>query len=142
MIEIPEGTASTVILTGADDPAVLAAYELVKRCMASIDARTSIGTRPSISVTVLGADSDTSAQVGGKLRAVAQRFLDIELPVDGGLQRVAPVESAFRGTFDAPSPTLAQIYALMSEAEAAPIPARTAPTASHGGVSARPTVDA
>lgn len=142
MIEIPEGTASTVILTGADDPAVLAAYELVKRCMASIDARTSIGTRPSISVTVLGADSDTSAQVGGKLRAVAQRFLDIELPVDGGLQRVAPVESAFRGTFDAPSPTLAQIYALMSEAEAAPIPARTTPTASHGGVSARPTVDA
>ncbi|MFZ9914799.1 MAG: hypothetical protein ACO3IB_05600, partial [Phycisphaerales bacterium] len=73
----------------------------------------------SIAVAVLGADDAESARVAEKLDKTTQTFLKVELPVRGGLQRVAPVESSFRGTFDAPTPSVAELFQLIESAERA-----------------------
>ena len=93
-LEIPGETGEVVILTGADDAAVVAAYGLVKRCVESLDRRESgrilRRTAPRISVTVLGASDDDVAAVRDKLDKTTRAFLKVDLPVRGGLQRVAP----------------------------------------------------
>jgi hypothetical protein len=122
-LEIPGETGEVVILTGADDAAVVAAYGLVKRCVESLDrresGRTLRRTAPRISVTVLGASDDDVAAVRDKLDKTTRAFLKVDLPVRGGLQRVAPTESAFRGTFDAHAPIVADLFAMIRTAEAA-----------------------
>jgi hypothetical protein len=120
-IEIPSAIEEITILTGADEPAVVSAYRLVKSCVESSAAAGAI--LPPISVAVLGADDEECARVAEKLDKTTRAFLHVDLPVRGGLQRVAPVESTFRGTFDAEAPKLAQILAMVAEAE------RTAPVA-------------
>jgi len=112
-VELPQGADDVVILTGADDAAVVAAYRLVKQCVEQPE-----GVVPSsISVAVLGADDVESARVAEKLDKTTQTFLKVELPVRGGLQRVAPVESSFRGTFDAPTPSVSDLFRLIEAAE-------------------------
>ena len=122
-LEIPGETGEVVILTGADDAAVVAAYGLVKRCVESLDRRESgrilRRTAPRISVTVLGASDDDVAAVRDKLDKTTRALLKVDLPVRGGLQRVAPTESAFRGTFDAHAPIVADLFAMIRTAEAA-----------------------
>ncbi|MFM7133149.1 MAG: hypothetical protein ACKO0W_02405 [Planctomycetota bacterium] len=120
-VEIPTAIEEITILTGADEPAVVSAYRLVKSCVESSAAAGAI--LPPISVAVLGADDEECARVAEKLDKTTRAFLHVDLPVRGGLQRVAPVESTFRGTFDAEAPKLAQILAMIAEAE------RTAPAA-------------
>ncbi len=117
-IEIEASTSSVVVLTGADDMAVITAYGLVKSCVERLAQLPPLSTRPSVRVAVLGADDEHSAAVGATLKRATQAFLNVDLEVRGGLQRVAPVESAFRGTFDAPTQTAAQIVALIKNAEA------------------------
>lgn len=126
-VEIPSAIEEITILTGADEPAVVSAYRLVKSCVESSAAAGAI--LPPISVAVLGADDEECARVAEKLDKTTRAFLHVELPVRGGLQRVAPVESTFRGTFDAEAPKLAQVLSMIAEAEratAAPKPAMAA----------------
>jgi hypothetical protein len=131
-VVIEPGTASVVVLTGADDMAVVAAYTLVRQCVDSLVEWSALSARPSVRVAVLGADDERSAAVRDALRGTAEKKLNFDLEVRGGLQRVAPVESAFRGTFDASSPTIAQISALITHAEMADDTAEIPPTI-HGG---------
>jgi hypothetical protein len=118
-VAVPVDANEIVVLTGADDPAVIAAYTLVKRCVESIESRGDLRSRPRISVTVLGASDDESALVEHKLDKTTRAFLDVDLPVRGGLQRVKPIESAFRGTFDAHAPLVEDVFAMIRAAEAA-----------------------
>jgi hypothetical protein len=118
-VAVPADANEIVVLTGADDPAVIAAYTLVKRCVESIESRGDARSRPRISVTVLGASDDESALVEQRLDKTTRAFLDVDLPVRGGLQRVKPIESAFRGTFDAHSPLVEDVFAMIRAAEAA-----------------------
>lgn len=117
-VEIPAGTGDVVVLTGADDAAVVAAYRLVKQCVEEAEDGGS-GEPPALSVAVLGADDDESARVAEKLGKTTSAFLKVDLPVRGGLQRVSPVESSFRGTFDAHAPTVAELLARLDAAERA-----------------------
>ncbi len=121
-VRLPPGTSDVVILTGGDEIATVAAYGLVK---AVADAQPAAGSGRGpvpVAVEVLGATPDETGRVRAQLAKTAQAFLEIDLPVHGELQRVAPVESAFRGTFDAHGPTLEQLFALIAEAERAPAP--------------------
>lgn len=118
-IEIPTDVGEVVVLTGADEPAVIAAYTLIKRCMESIKTRGDARAHPRISVAVLGATDDECAFVERTLDKTTRAFLEVELPVRGGLQQVKPMESAFRGTFDAHSPLVADVFAMIRAAEAA-----------------------
>ncbi len=113
-IEIPEGTDDIVVLTGADQAAIVAAYKLVKSAHEA--AERAGGARPAISVAVLGADPAETAHVAARIGEAAGAALSTHIPVRGGLQRVAPVESSFRGTFDDPSPALRQICEIIGAA--------------------------
>ena len=114
---IPAGVTDIVVLTGADDVAIVAAYEIVRDHHASAGGRA--GSALPISVAVLGADEESFTDASSRLRAAAQRFLGFELEVVGGLQRVAPVDSTFRGTFNAPAPTLAEVDAMLDSVQRA-----------------------
>ncbi|MFM2164918.1 MAG: hypothetical protein RL325_1355 [Planctomycetota bacterium] len=124
-VEIPEGTDDIVVLTGADQTAILAAYRLVK---AAHEAAERLGgTRPAISVAVLGADNAETAHVAARIGEAASQSLSINIPVRGGLQRVAPAESSFRGTFDEAAPSLPAIAAVISEVVSSPRAAAVEP---------------
>ena len=127
-VSIPDATEEIVVLTGADEPAVVAAYTLVKDSVERMRARPSRGgsaraalpgSAPRVSVAVLGADDETCRGVSNTLDRTMRAFLKVELPVRGGLQRVAAVESVFRGTFDAREPSLEDLFAEIDAAEAA-----------------------
>lgn len=121
-IEIPDGTDDVVVLTGADQTAILAAYRLVKGAHEAAERQG--GPRPTISVGVLGADNAETAHVAARIGEAASQSLSANIPVRGGLQRVAPAESSFRGTFDDPSPSLQRVAALIAEVASS---ARSAP---------------
>jgi|GEM_PF-727876 len=127
-VDIPQGTDEVVVLTGADQAAIVAAYRLVK---GANDAADRIGTaRPSLSVAVLGADSAETAHVAARIGEVAGASLSIQVPVRGGLQRVAPAESSFRGTFDDPAPSMLRICEIIAGTLANPMRAATPVAAS------------
>jgi hypothetical protein len=121
-VRLPDGTTDVVVLTGATEVACLAAYGLVKAAAESQQEPAARGTPLPIAVEVLGATPDETEQVRRHLSRTAQAFLGLELPISGELQRVAPVESAFRGTFDAHAPTLEDLFGMIRDAERAPAP--------------------
>jgi hypothetical protein len=127
-VDIPQGTDEVVVLTGADQAAIVAAYRLVK---GANDAAERVGSaRPALSVAVLGADSAETAHVAARIGEVAGASLSIQVPVRGGLQRVAPAESSFRGTFDDPAPSLLRICEIIAGTLANPMRAAAPATAS------------
>ena len=70
-VDIPQGTDEVVVLTGADQAAIVAAYRLVK---GANDAAERVGSaRPALSVAVLGADSAETAHVAARSSAHADR---------------------------------------------------------------------
>jgi hypothetical protein len=116
-LDIPAGTDDIVVLTGSDQAAVVAAYKLVKAAHEASERAG--GARPAISVAVLGADAAETAHVAARIGEAAGAALSTHVPVRGGLQRVAPVESSFRGTFDDPAPSLGRICEIISGASVA-----------------------
>lgn len=113
-IDIPKGTDDIVVLTGADQAAIVAAYRLVKSAHEACDRLG--GTRPSISVAVIGADATETAHVAARIGEASGTSLGVQIPVRGGLQRVAPAESSFRGTFDESAPSLERICEIIASA--------------------------
>jgi hypothetical protein len=125
-VDIPPGTDDVVVLTGADQPAIVAAYRLVKGAHEAI-ARAG-GSQPSVSVAVLGADAQETANVAARIGDAAGASLHTTIPVRGGMQRVAPSESSFRGTFDDLAPSIGRIAEIIAGAsqQASPPVAETA----------------
>lgn len=113
--EVPGGITDIVVLSGADEVAVVAAYELVKTYAALVGGEGA--PRVPISVAVLGADDAAVEHVARRLQGATRQFLGFEVAVAGGLQAVAPVDSAFRGTFNAPAPTLSEVDAMLDSAQ-------------------------
>lgn len=115
-VEISHGTDDIVVLTGSDQAAIVAAYRLVKAAHDAIERLG--GARPAVSVAVLGADAAETAHVAARIGEAASSSLSISIPVRGGLQRVAPAESSFRGTFEGSAPCLAHICEVIATAAA------------------------
>ena len=90
------GADEVVVLTGADKPAVLAAYRLAKTAAgkARPDDELDLG------LVVVGASQQRTAAVGGVLRTVAGEFMDRPLEVIDSIQRMDVVESARRMLFN------------------------------------------
>lgn len=141
-LEVPDGTSEALLVTSADEPAVLAAYTILKKFVAARGERGSRARLPGVSVEVLGATLEASAHAADSLAATAREFLSIDLPFRGSIHRIAPVEPSLQRTFDVQAPTLAQVYAMLAEAESqtgAPRAAMHAPLGARGDrFSARP----
>lgn len=116
-LEVPEGTSDALLVTSADEPAVLAAYTILKKFVAARGQRGSRARLPGVAVEVLGASLEASAHAAESLAATAREFLSIDLPFRGSIHRIAPVEPTLQRTFDLQAPTLAQVYAMLAEAE-------------------------
>ena len=127
-VEIPAGTDDIVVLTGADQPAIVAAYRLVKGAHEAITRLG--GAQPAVSVAVLGADAQETANVAARIGDAAGASLNTTVPVRGGMQRVAPAESSFRGTFDDPSPSIGKVVEVLASIGNQPA-AATASTSEH-----------
>jgi hypothetical protein len=121
-IEVPEDADEVTFLIGPGNAAVVGGYELIKRCVESVRRRDAARTNPRrtrFGVVVVGAAEEEVARAKATLGASTRTFLEFEIPVCVGEQRIAPSEGAFRGTFDVPSPLVADLFAMIRAAEAA-----------------------
>ena len=104
-IVVPESSASpgqvlragrdgVLLLTGADEAAVVAAYRLIKALAeeAMVEGR----AIPPISVGVLGAGDVQVADAMTKLNRTAKAFLAMGLPLTVAMPRMEPLESTLR----------------------------------------------
>jgi len=67
------------ILTGADDPAVIACYRLLKGLAAELDRRLGDGEGPELAVAIAGCDIERAKFTVRRLREATHRFLGREL---------------------------------------------------------------
>lgn len=119
-IAVPDGTTEALLLTSADEPAVLAGYTLLKKFVAARGERASRARMPGVAVEILGAPLDDAAHAAESLAATAREFLEIDVPFRGSIHRIAPVEPTLQRTFDVQSPSIAQVYAMLRDAESRP----------------------
>jgi hypothetical protein len=89
------GVDEVVVLTGADKPAVLAAYRIVKTAAARVKPDEDLG----LGLVVVGADAARSEAVGDVLAVAAHEFMNRPLGVVDTIQRMDVVESARRMLF-------------------------------------------
>lgn len=94
------GGGSLLLLTGADETAVVAAYRILKSLAeeAMVEGR----ALPPISVGVLGAGDVQVAAAMHKLNRTAEAFLAVELPLAVTMPRMEPLESSLRLMLPAP----------------------------------------
>ncbi len=110
-IVVPEASVSSadvlraadeglMLLTGADEAAVVAAYRLLKDLAeeAMVEGR----PLPPISVGVLGAGDVAVASAMMKLHRTADAFLSVDLPLAITMPRMEPLESSLRIMLPAP----------------------------------------
>lgn len=70
------GVASMTILTGADDPAIVGAYQSFKAIVQDLPAQ---GAAPTMRVAVAGCDDPLAGEAGLKLAQAAERFLGLSV---------------------------------------------------------------
>lgn len=94
------GAASLLVMTGADEAAVVGAYRMLKAV--AEDAMVESLPLPRLQVAVLGASEGKVAEAMAKLNRTASAFLGMELPLAMAMQRMEPVQSSYRLTLPAP----------------------------------------
>ena len=94
------GTRSLLVLTGADEAAVVGAYRMLKAI--AEDAMVEGLPLPRMQVAVLGASEAKVGEAMAKLNRTASAFLGMELPLAMAMQRMEPVQSSYRLTLPAP----------------------------------------
>lgn len=110
-IVVPEASVSSadvlraaddglMLLTGADEAAVVAAYRLLKDL--AEEAMVAGRPLPPISVGVLGAGDVAVASAMMKLHRTADAFLSVDLPLAITMPRMEPLESSLRIMLPAP----------------------------------------
>lgn len=94
------GRDGVLLLTGADEAAVVAAYRIIK--MLAEEAMVEGRSIPPISVGVLGAGDVQVADAMTKLNRTAEAFLAMALPLTVAMPRMEPLESSLRFMLPAP----------------------------------------
>ena len=90
------GADEVVILTAAEQPAVIEAYRLAKSAAARVPAERSL----DLGLVVVGADPERAESAGDVLAKAATRHLDRPLPVVATVRRLDVVEGSQRLVFD------------------------------------------
>ncbi len=87
------------LLTGADNTAVIAAYQLLKQMLDSRGAGENPPAPPAVGVMVLGSDEATSVDAGRKIQTTAANFLKLDLKLLGHRKQMLPVQVRHLGSF-------------------------------------------
>lgn len=110
------------ILTGADDPALVAAYRTLKQLLES-HGETSASASPQVGLMIMGSDEATSRAAAAKFQSTAGNFLRLNIEMVGSRRQMAPVERQDIGSFAALDADWPQIVAFFAEhAPATPEP--------------------
>jgi hypothetical protein len=115
------GADEVVILTAAEQPAVIEAYRLAKSAAARVPAESSL----DLGLVVVGADPERAESAGDVLAEAAIRHLDRPLPVVATVRRLDVVEGSQRLVFDesvrrSPQEVVSAIRASLDLAELRP----------------------
>ncbi len=102
-----EGVASVVILTGIDEPALIAAYRTLKSLAPRWANRP---TPPRIRIAAMGASAEQGRRAFEKISRAARVFLETPLEYAGHVERIEPAPSVcvFRGPTDADNDAVIQ----------------------------------
>lgn len=108
------------ILTSADEPAVVAAYQIIKDAAQSCGD--SIEHMPPVAVAVVGTDRATADMVVERLTRATMSFLGMDIQLAMCLQRIdAGVKSTrYIGFADQPPPQFAEVIASLERARVSP----------------------
>ena len=90
------GADEVVILTAAEQPAVIEAYRLAKSAAARVPSESPL----DLGLVVVGADPERAESAGDVLSEAATRHLDRPLPVVATVRRLDVVEGSQRLVFD------------------------------------------
>jgi hypothetical protein len=95
-----EGVASVVVLTGIDEPALIAAYRTLKSLAPRWANRPS---PPRVRIAAMGASAEQGRRAFEKIARAARVFLETPLEYAGHVERIEPAPSTcvFRGPTDA-----------------------------------------
>jgi hypothetical protein len=78
-------------LTGADAPAVVACYEILRDQVQDLQTRSALEVRPSVGVVVVGADEMTSETAMRGLRKTAAAYLGFEVALEAPMPRIGSI---------------------------------------------------
>jgi hypothetical protein len=94
------GARSLMLLSGADEAAVVGAYRILKSIAEEASAEQV--SLPHLQVAILGAGEVAVQEAILKINRTASAFLGMELPLALSMQRMEPVQSSYRLTLPAP----------------------------------------
>lgn len=140
-----EGVGAITLLTGADEPASLAAYGAVKAMLRPADSEGSQGAsalasedasfdesgasrRPSLGVVFMGSSEDDARAAGAKIRSAARAFLGADVEIGVGASHLGPTPSValFRGRANAPTRSVVAAVIAAARAVSGALTARRA----------------
>ncbi len=114
---IPAGATDLLLLSSTDEPAVLAAYTLLKQvAVAPIDGVLR-GASPPIAVQMLGSALEECVDAAESLAVTAREYLQLDLRFQGGIHRIAPTEPTLQKIFEGESPRLEQVFDMIRLAD-------------------------
>ena len=133
------GADEVVILTAAEQPAVIEAYRLAKSAAARVPAERSL----DLGLVVVGAEPERAESAGDVLAKTAIRHLDRPLPVVATVRRLDVVEGSQRLVFDesvrrSAEEVVSAIRASLDLAALRPIPAVRQENSSESFVDSHP----
>lgn len=98
IVRLPESEAGWIagvsaidglaVLTGADDPAIVAAYQSLKSITQDMPRGGEEGHCPQVRVVVAGCEEPRAGESAGKLTQAAERFLGLKVGVEPAIARI------------------------------------------------------
>ncbi len=123
------GVDAITLLTGADEPAVVAAYAALKSIARQANrdgADQAERSAPGVRVVFMGASADEARSAGQKIAGAAEAFLGAPVECAHGVERIEPSASRsfYRGRANAPTRAIvAAVVAAADAVQSPPIPA-------------------
>gem|GEM_PF-5236181 len=104
-------------LTGADAPAVIACYEILRDQVQELQARPALEVRPSIGVVVVGADEATSETAMRGLRKTAAAYLGFEVCLESPMPRIGSIAITIDREFTVEDAGITAALRILDDAE-------------------------
>lgn len=114
---IPAGATDLLLLSSTDEPAVLAAYTLLKQVAVARTEGVLRGASPPIALQMLGSALEECADAAESLAVTAREYLQLDLRFHGGIHRISPTEPTLQKIFDYDPPRLEQVFEMIRLAE-------------------------
>ena len=107
------GAGTLAILTGADDPAIVAAYQSLKAITQDLPVGHAAGGLPAVRVTIAGCGEPRASESAMKLTQAAERFLGLRVGVEPAIAQIDA--GASMELYHGPAPAWADVPDLLAD---------------------------